>query len=79
MVEVSTIRGQGTPADAVEALPTPGEDLGPGSPYEDAGVDRSLIRESLDRSPAERLDFADDCARELEELRSCVHPRPVRP
>lgn len=41
------------------------------------GVDRTLIRESLARTPLERLDLADAYAREIEELRAFM--RPSRP
>jgi len=40
----------------------------------DDGVDRTLVRESLARSPIERLDLADACAREIEELRAFMRP-----
>jgi hypothetical protein len=45
----------------------------------DAGVDQTLIREWLGKSPAERLELADAAAQEIEALRACVVPGPVRP
>lgn len=45
-------------------------DASPGADYDESGVDRSLIRESLGKSPAERLDLADSLAQEIEELRT---------
>ena len=49
-----------------EVPATPGVD--------DDGVDRTLIRESLARTPLERLDLADAYAREIEELRALMRP-----
>jgi len=46
--------------------------------YDDEGVDRTLIRECLGRSPAERLEAADDAAREIEALRLRIRPGPLR-
>ena len=43
------------------------------------GVDLTLIREWLGKSPAERLALADAAAWELESLRAHVVPRPVAP
>jgi hypothetical protein len=41
------------------------------------GVDLTLIREWLGKSPAERLALADAAARELESLRAHVVARPA--
>lgn len=43
------------------------------------GVDLTLIREWLGKSPAERLALVDAAAWELESLRAHVVPRPVAP
>ena len=43
------------------------------------GVDLTLIREWLAKSPAERLALADAAARELEALRAHVVPQPASP
>lgn len=43
------------------------------------GVDLTLIREWLAKSPAERLALADAAARELEALRAHVVPQPAPP
>ena len=43
------------------------------------GVDLTLIREWLGKSPAERLALADAAARELETLRARVVPQPASP
>lgn len=47
----------------------------PSGVFDDEGVDRSLVRESLRRSPAERLDLADGYAQEIEALRGRVRGR----
>ena len=47
------------------------------SGVDEDGVDRTLIRESLARTPLERLELADAYAREIEELRALM--RPSRP
>ncbi|MEO6324043.1 MAG: hypothetical protein ABIQ65_05395 [Thermoanaerobaculia bacterium] len=47
------------------------------SAYDSDGVDRSLVRESLSRTPAERLDIADSYAQEIEMLRLLLRPIPL--
>lgn len=46
--------------------------------YDEDGVDRTLIREWLAKSPAERLDLSDACAQEIETLRARLRSGPVR-
>lgn len=46
--------------------------------YDEAGVDRTLIRECLEMSPAERLAAADAAAQEVEALRARMRHGSVR-
>lgn len=46
--------------------------------YDEAGVDRTLIRECLDLSPAARLAAADAAAQEVEALRARMRHGSVR-
>lgn len=55
-------------------LPSDEGAVPPGA-FDEEGVDRSLVRESLRRSPAERLDLADGYAQEIEALRASVRGR----
>ena len=61
--------------DPKATLPT---DASQGPTHDADGVDRSLIRESLARTPAERLDLADAYAVEIEALRKNVSDEPFR-
>jgi hypothetical protein len=56
----------------------PGVDLADLPALDGDGLDRSLIRESLARTPLERLDLADAYAQEIEALRSCLRPGRAR-
>lgn len=47
----------------------------PPDTFDENGFDRSLVRESLRRSPGERLDLADGYAQEIEALRVSVRGR----
>ena len=54
--------------------PSRGENEAPAPlpPYDAEGVDRSLIRELLGMSPAERLDRSDALAQDVEALRAAL-------
>ncbi len=69
MRENSGTRGASSPVPLVLDDPS-------ASAYDSDGVDRSLIRESLSRTPAERLDVADSYAQEIEMLRMLLRPIP---
>ncbi|MBL8112874.1 MAG: hypothetical protein JNK60_08320 [Acidobacteria bacterium] len=49
-------------------------------PWEDEqGVDLTLIRESLARTPEERLEILEAAIADLEDLRELLEPAPGRP
>lgn len=58
----------------------PDSDAAADRPWEnDQGVDLTLIRESLARTPEERLEILEAAIADLEDLRELLEPAPGRP
>ncbi len=70
-----TTEGPATSIGVPERRLPSGESAVAPDAFDEEGVDRSLVRESLRRSPGERLDLADGYAQEIEAMRASVRAR----
>lgn len=70
-----TTEGNATSRGVTELRLPLDESAVPPDTFDENGFDRSLVRESLRMSPAERLDLADGYAQEIEALRASVRGR----